>query len=179
MTPDGSGDYFGWGEVQPRSYYGWGDYKYSDYDVKMTKYCTNSSYGKVDNKTILELTDDAAYVNWAGNWRMPTYEEFDELKNNCTWTWTTQDGIKGYKVTGKNGNSIFLPSVGYQDNHGLCDAGYNGYYWSSSLVLDNGENRDAYGFYFDYLGTVDWCLQYYGSIGKSRYCGLSVRPVCP
>ncbi|MBR5324084.1 MAG: hypothetical protein IKV14_04620, partial [Muribaculaceae bacterium] len=174
-TPEEYGDYFAWGETQPKSYYYWSTYKYynGSYDT-MTKYCTESNYDTVDNKTTLELSDDAAYVNWGGNWRMPTIEEQKELLNtsNCTWRWTTQNGVKGRKVTSKkNGNSIFLPAAGYLQGGYLNDAGdYGDYggYWSSSLttVLSG----YAYGLYF-YSSNLDWYSNY-------RCYGLSVRAVC-
>ena len=171
-TPEDYGDYFAWGETQPKDYYDWSTYKYcnSTY-TSITKYCTNSSYGTVDNKITLELTDDAAHVNWGGNWRMPTRAEQDELRNtsNCTWTWTTQNGVKGYKVTSKkNGNSIFLPAAGCRINDYLRYAGSYGYYWSSSLGTS--DSYYAYNVYF-YSDDVDW--SYF-----NRYYGRSVRAVC-
>ena len=91
-TPEGYGNYYAWGETKPKSTYDWSTYKYCNGDrYSMTKYCTNSEYGIVDNKTTLELSDDAAHVNWGGSWRMPTKAEQDEL-NNCTWTWTGPAG---------------------------------------------------------------------------------------
>lgn len=168
-SPEEFGDYFAWGETEPKSYYDWSTYKWcrGSYDT-MTKYCTSSSYGTVDNKTVLDPEDDAAHVNWGGAWRMPTRAEQDELRNKCTWTWTTQNGVNGYKVTGLNGNSIFLPAAGYRVNGGLSGAGSNGDYWSSSL--STGYSSLAY--YLDF-----------GSGGQStrddsRGCGRSVRPVC-
>ena len=133
-SPESYGDYFAWGETEPKSTYNWSTYKWcrgsSD---TMTKYCTDSSYGTVDNKTVLDLEDDAAYVNMGAEWRMPTYDELKELSNNCTWTWTTQNGTKGYKVTGPNGNSIFLPAAGSRYDSNLDGAGSSGYFWSASL----------------------------------------------
>ena len=170
-APEEYGDYFAWGETQPKTTYDWSTYKWCNgsYDTQ-TKYCTDSYYGTVDNKTQLELSDDAARANWGGSWRMPTTEEQQELINNCTWTWTTQNGVNGYKVTSKkNGNSIFLPAAGYRSGSSLYYAGSYGNYWSSSLYTD-GPNS-AYGLYFDSDG-VGW---YNGN----RYCGQSVRPVCP
>jgi hypothetical protein len=112
--PEEYGDYFAWGETTPKDAYDWSTYKWCNGGPStQTKYCTNSSYGTVDNKTTLDLSDDAACANWGGSWRMPTRAEQDELRNNCTWTWTTQNGVNGYKVTGTNGNSIFLPAAGY------------------------------------------------------------------
>ena len=171
-TPEGYGDYFAWGETTPKTTYDWSTYKYCNGDkYSMTKYCTDSYYGTVDNKTTLELTDDAARVNWGGSWRMPTRAEQDELRdtNNCTWTWTTQNGVKGYKVTSKkNGNSIFLPAAGYRLDSDLYVAGSYGYYWSSSLYTSY--SNIAYYVYFhsDYVDR-------YSNI---RCYGQSVRPVC-
>ena len=165
-SPEAYGDYFAWGEVTPKSEYDWFTYKYGS-EYTLTKYCYNSSYGTVDNKTTLDLEDDAAYVNMGSEWRMPTYEELDELKTNCTWTWTTQNGVNGYKVTGNNGNSIFLPAAGYRDSSGLYYVGSNGSYWSSSLY-ESTPNR-AYALYF---GSVDCHWNY-----DNRYYGRAVRAV--
>ena len=171
-TPEEYGDYFAWGETTPKTTYDWNTYKYCNGSITtMTKYCTNSYYGTVDNKTTLELSDDAARVNWGGSWRMPTYDELSELKNtnNCTWTWTTQNGVNGYKVTSKkNGNSIFLPAAGYRNDSDLYGAGSYGYYWSSSLRTD-GSYFACYLLFFS--SYVDW---YY----DGRYYGHSVRSVC-
>ena len=169
-APEGYGDYFAWGETNPKDNYNWSTYKYckGSYDT-MTKYCTQSSYGTVDNKTTLELSDDAARANWGGKWRMPTKAEQDELRNNCTWTWTTQSGVNGYKVTSKtNGNSIFLPAAGSRYGTSVGDVGSFGYYWSSSLYESS--PGSAYYLYFN-SGSVDWYYYY-------RYDGHTVRAVC-
>ncbi len=173
-TPEDYGDYFAWGEAKPKSTYDWNTYKWCQGSkTTMTKYCTKSiygTYGTVDNKTQLDLSDDAAHVNWGGSWRMPTHDELRELIENCSWTWTTQNGVKGYKVTSKtNGNSIFLPAAGYRFGSSLYNAGSYGYYWSSSLSTD--DPSDA-GYVRFSSSIVDW-----GS--SRRYCGPSVRPVCP
>ena len=172
-TPEEYGDYFAWGETEPKDYYDWSTYKYCNgTEYTLTKYCTSSSYGTVDNKTVLELEDDAARVNWGGNWRMPTRAEQDELRNtnNCTWEWTTQNGVNGYIVTSKvNGNSIFLPAAGYRGNYYLSDAGSIGYYWSGSLetiILSN--CACLVSFYYNNVGL--------GHIGRDN--GQSVRAVC-
>lgn len=169
-APEEYGDYFAWGETTTKSTYNWSTYKYCNGSSStLTKYNNSSSYGSVDNKTQLELSDDAAAVNWGGNWRMPTKAEQDELRNNCTWTWTTQNGVNGYKVTGANGNSIFLPAAGCRNGGSLNGAGSYGYYWSGSLGTDNPSG--AYS--LDFLSSdVGW--YYY-----DRYYGQSVRPVCP
>ena len=172
--PEEYGDYFAWGEVEPKETYNWGTYKWcnGNYDTQ-TKYCTSSDYGTVDNKTVLEAADDAATANWGGAWRMPTKEEQDELRENCTWEWTTENGVNGYRVTsnkaGYTNKSIFLPAAGIRGGSSLDNAGSYGYYWSSSLSTDN--PYYAYGLRFnsDYVDR----LSYY------RFCGQSVRPVCP
>ena len=168
-APEAYGDYFAWGEVTPKTEYNWSTYKwYNGSDITQTKYCNNSSYGTVDGKTVLDLEDDAAYVNMGAEWRMPTRSEQDELRKNCTWTWTTQNGVNGYKVTGNNGNSIFLPAVGFRNYSDLYNAGSLGYYWSSSLSEDN--SSTACALLFD---SGDYSWNYHGS----RYVGQSVRAV--
>jgi uncharacterized protein (TIGR02145 family) len=139
-SPEEYGDYFAWGETQPKSTYNWETYKWCEgrYNT-YTKYCTDSGYGTVDNKTILELSDDAANANWGGSWRLPTKEEQDELRTQCTWTWSTKNGVNGYIVVGPNGNSIFLPAAGFRNygNGNVKGHGSNGYYWSSRPDYDN------------------------------------------
>lgn len=174
-NPEDYGDYFAWGETTTKSTYSWSTYKYCNGSSStLTKYCNNSSYGNngfTDNKTQLELSDDAARANWGGSWRMPTDAEWTELCMQCTWTWTTLNDVYGRKVTSKsNGNSIFLPAAGYRNDSSLTDAGIFGYYWSSSLNTVN--PYSAWGEYFS-SGSVNSNLNSY------RSYGLSVRPVCP
>ena len=143
-SPEENGDYFAWGETQPKHVYNWETYKLCEGDFRsMTKYCTELYYGTIDNKTTLELSDDAANVNWGGSWRMPTYEEFDELRTECTWKWTTKKGVAGRKVTGPSGNSIFLPATGSYKESSLREFGKYGNYWCSSLDTDD-SNRAYY-----------------------------------
>ena len=166
-NPEDYGDYYAWGETTTKSDYSWSTYKYgSDYDA-LTKYCTDSSYGTVDNKTTLEAADDAATQNWGSNWRMPTIDEWNELQKKCTWTWTTLNGKNGYEVKATNGNSIFLPAAGYRYDDVLDDAGSYGYYWSSSLYTNNPSGAQSVDFNSDGHNT------YY----SNRGCGRSVRPV--
>ena len=168
-SPEDYGDYFAWGETEPKSTYDWNTYKWCQgSETTMTKYCTDS-YGTVD-KTQLDLSDDAAHMNWGGSWRMPTDDELTELREKCSWTWTIQNGVKGYKVTSKtNGNSIFLPAAGCRYVSSLFRAGSDGYYWSSSL--GTGYPGSARFVLFD-SGGVDW-------LNANRNLGPSVRPVCP
>ena len=169
--PEEYGDYFAWGEVEPKEEYHWSNYKWCNgTGDTQTKYCTNSDYGTVDNKTVLESADDAAAINWGGSWRMPTDAELTELREQCTWTWATQNGVNGYKVTSNsNGKSIFLPVAGYRLGSSLYNAGSNGLSWSSSLDTDGPNSACELYFYSDNVGR-GYC---------DRYYGLSVRPVCP
>ena len=171
--PEEYGDYFAWGESQPKKIYDSSTYEhYFNNDCGLIKYCTNINYGKsdfIDKKTVLDSEDDAATANWGGSWRMPTYAEQDELINNCKWIWTTQNGVNGYKVVGPNGNSIFLPAAGYRLGSSLYLAGSYGYCWSSSL--NSSDPNLAYSVNFDSSFV-------YGNYGN-RDGGFAVRPVCP
>ena len=167
-SPEEYGGYYAWGETEEKSNYDWSTYRWCGGSYKdMTKYCTNSSYGTVDNKTVLDSEDDVAHVKWGGGWRMPTSEEQDELRIYCIWTWTTQNGVKGYRVTGPNGNSIFLPAASCRYGTDLYAEDYNGYYWSSSLHSNVGYYAHSF-YFFDY--HFDWNL-------NIRHFGQSVRPV--
>lgn len=181
------GDYFAWGEIE--TYYEagyaqsnkpvwksnksrgycWQSYKWCSGSARtQTKYCISGSYGTVDNMTVLDLEDDAASVNCGCSWRMPTDAEWTELRTECTWNWTTQDGVNGMLVTGPNGNKIFLPAAGYRYNASLNVVGKGSYYWSSSLMTDYTGN--AWRIYFDSDDVGE------GS-GRDRCYGFSVRPV--
>ena len=167
--PESYGYYYAWGETSTKRTYNWLTYKWcSGSWSTQTKYCTKSNYGRVDNKTTLDLADDAARVNWGGAWRMPTDAEWTELRTKCTWTWTTRNGVKGYTVKSRiNGNSIFLPAAGLRSKDDLRYAGYSGYYWSSSLGTDSPYFAWNVGFDSDGVDRFDIV----------RCCGQSVRPV--
>lgn len=174
-APEDYGAYFAWGETEIDWDYDWASYKWCmGYENTMTKYCHDSSYGYngfTDTKTFLDPEDDAACANWGGIWRMPTDAEWTELRENCTWTWTTQNGVKGYRVTGKKtgytDKSIFLPAAGDRYNTNLLNVGFLGDYWSSSLRTDYpGSAWDVY-FLSDRVRRLS----------SGRYYGLSVRPV--
>lgn len=166
------GDYFAWGETTTKAKYDWLTYKYANgAEDKLTKYCNDPEYGDngfTDDKTELERSDDAATVNWGKKWCMPTLEQLCELKDKCTWTWITDHGINGYKVTGTNGKSIFFPAAGYRDGTGLYDAGSSGDYWSSSLDTDYPYGGRRLNFYSGNVYPGDW---------NYRQCGHTVRPV--
>lgn len=172
--PEDYGDYYAWGEIEPKENYSWSTYKFrtsgdSYSNAKFSKYNTDSSYGPVDNKTVLEPEDDVAHVKLGGKWRMPTDAEWTELMAKCTWTWTTNyngSGINGRLVKATNGNSIFLPAAGSRSGTYLWDAGSDGGYWSSSLA-----DNPIFALDVDFgSGLVD-------RYGLIRYVGRSVRPV--
>lgn len=172
--PEDYGNYFAWGETAPKNNYSWASYKHGrgDYSA-LTKYSVISSYGTLDNKTVLDPEDDAATVILGGNWRMPTKTEMEELRDNCTWTWTTLKGVNGYQITsnktGFTTQSIFLPAAGDMQGTTLSYAGSYGNYWSSSLREE--DCRDAWAFDF---GQSDYSVAIYGN----RYYGFPIRPVC-
>ena len=148
-APEQYGDYFAWGETEPKDYYYWETYKWCEgSENTLTKYCTDSEYGTVDGKTVLDPQDDAAFVNWGPSWRMPTLEQQLELLEKCTWQWTTRDDVNGLLVTGPNGNSIFLPAAGEGFLHVHADVGRWGEYWSrEGTTLADGICFDSEGIY--------------------------------
>jgi len=166
-SPEDYGDYFAWGETQPKDTYNWSTYQYCNGTSNtLTKYCNNSNYGYngfTDNLTTLLPEDDAATANWGSDWRMPTKEEWQELLGNTTNTWTTQNGVNGWLCTASNGNTLFLPAGGFRlrsDDFGA--------YWSSSL--DVGAPVYPCHLYFN-------SYEYYMTDYYFRASGQSVRAV--
>ena len=172
VRPEGYGDYFAWGETYyTKSYYSNSNYKWYNQSEKLwTKYCSKPSDGLVDYKTTLELEDDAANVNWGGQWRMPTDREWTELREKCSWKWTDDYngiGVLGYIVTSlSNGNAIFLPAAGYCSYYDSSYIGKKGYYWSASRSTYTNEA------WYVYCSSDDVDRN-----DIERYYGLSVRPV--
>ena len=166
--PEEYGRYYAWGATEEKRDYCWDTYKWCNGSFyTLTKYCTDSNYGRVDNKTVLDLEDDVAHVEGGGSWRTPTYDEIEELINKCTWQWTTLNGVKGYMVTGPNGNSIFFPAAGFCVETELYSRGSHGSYWSSSLS----RSEDDCAYYLDFY--VGGRFSRHGG----RDIGFSVRPV--
>ena len=160
-SPEEYGDYFAWGETTTKS-----DYSSSTsvtYGLSISELESRGIIGADGNLT---AAYDAATANWGGNWRMPTLDEMKELLDECTWEWTTMNGVYGRKVTGPNGNSIFLPAAGYRYDTSLYFAGSGGYYWSATP--GSGSNCAYYLFF--YSGNGGWD-------GYYRYYGFTVRPV--
>ena len=182
-SPEDYGDYFAWGETETKSEYTEGNS--ATYGLSISEL---QSQGYIDSDGNLNPQYDAATANWGGDWRMPTYSEQEELLNNCTWTWTTrnfhgfrslitmnQNGVKGYKVTGPNGNSIFLPAAGDRLESWLGNAGSGGSYGSSTLYDDDSDYEyDCYCFEYGLHFLRSDILR----IGRGyRPYGQSVRPV--
>ena len=167
-VPGGFGDYFFWGETVTHTRYLAGEYIWQNSNG-LIKYNTSPYYGIVDNKTRLEEDDDVAHTRLGGTWRIPTKEEMEELISGCTWTWSKVNGYTGYIVRSKtNGNSIFLPAVGYMNNFERKYGFITGYYWTSSLNTDS--PNEAFILYFD-TSSVN-CINY------ERTWGVVVRPFC-
>lgn len=170
-VPEECGDYFAWGETQPKNYYDWNTYRYCNgYLDQLTKYCSNSSYGYngfTDTLTVLLPEDDAATANWGSGWCTPTEAQWMELYQNTTNIWTTQNGVNGGLFTSANGATLFLPTAGWRWDDGLDGVGLYGCYWSSSL--GTGYPYNASYFYFG--------SGYYTMTASNRDRGQSVRPV--
>ena len=156
--PEEYGNYYAWGETQPKSVYNWDTYQF---------YNSNTGYYVNIGSDIAGTSYDAATANWGAPWRMPSEAQRQELVNNTTSTWTTENGVYGRRFTGSNGATVFLPAAGYRWRSVLDGAGSHGDYWSSTLYESFPDN--AYDLYFD-SGDASWSSDY-------RDLGLSVRPV--
>ncbi|MBE6326012.1 MAG: hypothetical protein E7077_02935 [Bacteroidales bacterium] len=174
LKPYELGDYFAWGEVTPKEDYSESLYKWGTM-FNLTKYCTNptslKTYGKIDNKKMLEIEDDAAAVNWGNGWRMPTISEMTELKESCEWE--KVENFMGKGVVGMvgrsmyNGNSIFFPFAGYRADIRLLEKDCCGEYYTSHIV--SSYPYECWALYLrNYVGVEG---------GYSRYVGQSVRAV--
>ena len=189
-SPEDYGSRFAWGEVSPKHAEAWEGYRFLpasrnfidpltipledtstkrgkrnlDLILEMEDYISLhlTKYNKSDGITRLDLSDDAACVNWGGRWRMPSMTEFGELRARCLWTWTKLGGKDGYKVTGTNGNSIFLPA----------DRNARGLFWTSDL-----------GTPYDHIDAKSYVIENspgkpFGDVGFSYRCFiLAIRPV--
>ena len=164
-SPEDYGDYFAWGEISPKEEYSTQTYQY------WTDYNGNGSWDSGEFSYLGDISGnpqyDAATANWGGAWRMPTRSEIGELIENCTWEWTSLNGVNGYKVTGPNGNSIFLPAAGFRYGTSSGYVGSYGGYWSSTPYEDY--DGDAFSLYFG-SDFYDWYWH-------ARSNGQPVRPV--
>ena len=175
ITPEDISDYFAWGETRSKSRYGWNTYAWQRSVGGYYKYVPYNrtdiwdAAGSPDDKTVLDLEDDAAHVQLGSNWRIPRVYEIRALLDQCEWTWTTtENGVNGYKVKGNNGNSIFLPASGYRVHEwDPSEVGNGGYYWSSDLYVEYPGSARSLNFTSDSHDI--------GSGGRPS--GLTIRPV--
>lgn len=156
--PEECGGYYAWGETESKEKYNWKTYKYA----LIGKKCKNIGDDIAGTKY------DVAQVKWGGAWKMPTPEQFEELKDECTLYWTNQNGVNGFLATGANGGRVFLPAAGYRQEETLKDKELNGRYFTSSATPNI--NFDSYYIGFD---SLRWSLSIFGW----RSEGFSVRPV--
>ena len=172
-APEELGDFYAWGETETKKEYSWSTYKWCDGEkvnasnTTLTKYCDRGGYGMMDGKISLEIEDDAAHVNWGGDWHIPTQEEFQELMDNCTMEWIKiADKQRAFKFTSANGNSILMPASGEWSNTDFYSNEF--YYWSADLA--NNRSNTAWTIEKSSSSSVE----FYNS---GRYVGLAIRPV--
>ena len=170
-TPEEYGNYYAWGETTTKA-----EYVVENsltYGLGISKL---ASQGYIDSEGNLTSSHDAATANWGEGWRMPTYDEMEELTEDCLWTWAVQNGVTGYYVTGPSGKNIFLPAAGNRDESS-SDIGTNGYYLiSTANNVDNSDDDTTPGRYVHRLGFN--CDYIYDFDNGHRSDGMSVRPVC-
>jgi len=153
--PEEYGDLFSWGETMVKS----------DYSESTYTYYTNGEY-EIIGVNICGTKYDVARQAWGGQWRLPTRSEIADLTGKCTWVAESLNGILGYRVTGPSGNSIFLPSAGYQNGKERAEVGKSGFYWSGNL--DRSMTSAAYNLNFRGY-DAEWTA--------NRILGFSVRAV--
>lgn len=161
-SPSDYGNYYAWGETTTKSSYD--ETNSLTYGKDMSAL---QAAGIIGALGCLTMQYDAARANWGGNWRMPTKEECEELERVCKWTWAIQGGHKGYKITGPNGHSIFLPAAGWREESSLSFAGDYGFLWSSTP--DESNTQRAF--------SPNFSRSSYYVGGDNRDNGRSVRPV--
>lgn len=150
-APEECGSYFAWGETSVKNNYS--SSNSVTYDKRVKKVAGNANY-------------DAATAKLGSPWQIPTNEDFEELIDKCVWKWTAVNGVNGYRVTGPNGKSIFLPATGYREGSSCNNRGASGGYWSST-PHDN--TIYSYGLCYDDVGFyMFW---------NNRYEGRCIRPV--
>lgn len=161
-----NGSYFAWGEISDKDYYGWETFKHANGSFNtMKKYCEKSNYGIVDNKFILDDSDDAAQVVLGDKWHTPSSDELQELIDNCKWQWEIVSGMYGWRIIGSNGNSIFLPAVGAYSACRLASVNEIGRYWCSNME----STHSAFGLRFN--------DEEYKIVDDTKFYGRPIRPV--
>ena len=169
--PEEYGSYYAWGETDPKKVYAWSTYKWSKNgsSSEFTKYISPGPASSI--YTPLDKEDDAAVVGLGGKWRMPSVQEFEELKNNCTWTKKSLNGIAGYEAkSNKNGKTLFFPFTGTMVEEKVVNQKVDGYFWSSSLI--NASNTSSQAVYLQVFSS-----ETIATSGNNRCWGYSIRPV--
>ena len=156
------GNYFGWGETEPKDNYS--SINSLTYKVSLIKL---KKAGIIDDTNTLTKEHDAANVQWGGTWRLPTDEEFGELISECNWNFASFNGVNGYLVTGPNDKNIFLPASAYQNGTTVENDGDFGDYWSSTSVEESNGVACSLGY----------SSKAFGRRRYARYVGRTVRPV--
>jgi hypothetical protein len=184
------GDYYAWGEISTKSTYSKDNYQYyhTGYTDKDGIKIDSLYYDILGNETTIVIKDkdyktfdianteyDVAHKKWGDKWRLPTYNEMNELHEKCSWKWASVNDFYGYKITGTNGNFIFLPVAGYGTKDGKKDSNKIGNYITSTLVE---KQNSPDGIENSYIYAIDFTSNeiYLGPHG--RIWGFSVRPVC-
>ena len=156
-SPSDAGNFYAWGETSTKNNYC--EYTYQHY---------NNGFVNIGNN-ISGTRYDVARAQWGGNWRTPTQAEMQELVNRCRWTWTTVGGVDGYRVTGPNGNSIFLPAAGWYNDTDILGYDIGGNYWTSTVMSSSSSSA----YYLEFYSDDDIEVETF-----SRDTGFSIRPVC-
>lgn len=159
-SPEEFGNYYAWGETSPKS-------KYSKENYSFYNSSTDNYIDIGDNISGTEY--DAATVNIGSDWRMPTKEQLQELLDNCTWEWTQVKEVNGYRITGKNGKSIFIPSTGYKLAY-TSEVGKKTSFiiWSANIYSMDGFATSLNG------SLTNKPSLFYGT---AKYEGICIRPV--
>ena len=177
-APEEYGDYFAWGEIQPKDIYDWNTYQYCmGEERQLTKYCYDTSYGYngfCDNITELQPEDDAATANWGGAWRTPSNEDWQELLDNTTYVWSTQNGVNGFLFMSGNGNSLFIPATGLYNEDVIYGSGDETFYWANNLYTGSWNDAPIWASFLNSSYNNEELINH---TGTTRYYGLPVRPV--
>lgn len=163
VSPDDSGSYFAWGETVGKTSFTKENYKWGNDSAGGIK-----KYNSADGPEFLEAADDAAHAKLGGKWRMPTTDEWLELRDKCSWKWTKQGNSNGFLVTSKDGSTtIFLPAAGGYTGSSLLDVGNHGFYWTSRLLKSSPASAWSFWIYKSTVTGEDF----------PRYYGFPVRAV--
>lgn len=167
-TPAGYGNYFAWAETKSKKVYS--KENCTTYNTRMYFDGLPSNIKSDTIRAMLRIIDnpkyDAARANWGEGWQLPSSADFAELNKECIWQYMTIDGHNGYKITGPNGNLVFLPMAGYIEETYKSQVGTGGFYWTGDFC------DDTRSIMFDFHKS-----SHDGIIWSNRQNGKSIRPV--